>query len=836
MKKRLLMMIFLVFAICLFSVNIFASEDFSNTTYETNQGIIQYYDDFIEGYEARCELMRENTFALGGDPEKELIVDNCVIIDTWKPIEIDPSHVLAGVRYSIFYYIRYDSVEAAEAAVAVFQTNPNVKAVGRDGSYPGFYEEDKIKYYDDFIEGYVAYGELQLDNTIARGGDPKKELIVDNCVIVMTREPIEIDPSHVLAGVRYYRTYSIRYDSVEAAEAAVAVFQTYPTVTAVGCDGFDSEYWELYENEKIKYYDDFIEGYEAQCELMLDNTIARGGDPEKELIVDNCVVVRSKEDIKLDTTHVIAAVRYGKFYYIRYDSSQEAINAVSLLEKEASVSSVGRDAYVEYDLFDQEIEPMASGFANNTTHSWGTSTIEADSFAAYVGSRTQGSVTVAVIDTGVDATHPFLSDWVLNNGYDFSNQSSNQFDASGHGTHVAGIIVDATPGLAVYILPVRVLGGTYGYCPSTIAAGIDYSVDEGADVLNMSFGGSVELEGHTIIHDAVEDAIDNGVIIVAASGNGYESTSGICPAHFNNIIVTAAIDEEFNNYYIPTGPESLLQGSNYGTSVDITAPGVNIESSVPYMFYGSYYTALTGTSMAAPHVSAAAAMLRLLYPSASPAVIENLLKNSALDLGPVGYDTTFGYGVPQLSNLMSYLTFYDVQPYHWYYEVVRDINATGYMTGMNSEYFGAVENMQRQDIAVVFYRMAGSPTVTYHPVFPDVSSNQYFANAAVWAYDNGIIVGQNGLLGVGNNITRQDFVTILFRYAAYLGLDTTARASLNRYTDAVQVSPWALESMQWAVANGLIGLDVTSLNPVDNAARAEIAAMMMRFIDFANEQ
>ena len=738
MKKRLLIMVSLILATCLSSMTIFAAEDSSNTTYETDQGIIQYYDDFIEGYEAKCELIRENTIALGGDPEKELIVDNCVIIMTREPIEVDTTHVLAGVRYSLFYYIRYDSVEAAETAVSVFQTNPSVKAVGCDCIDSGSYE----LYDGDF----------------------------------------------------------------------------------------------LYEVDKIRYYDDFIEGYEAQCELMRENTIALGGDPDKKMIVDNCVMVFSKEDVIFETTHVIAAVRYGKFYYIRYDSVPEAEKAVSLFLKMENVSGAGCDAYVEYDLFDWEDEQAVQDLRNNTSHSWGVSAIEADSFAEYVADRTQGSVTVAVIDTGVDATHPFLSDRVLSNGYDFSNQSSNQFDASGHGTHVAGIIVDSTPGLDVYILPVRVFGGAYGYYPSTIAAGIAYSVEEGADVLNMSFGGGIELESHSYTHAAVEDAVEHGVIVVAASGNGYESTSGICPAHFSNIIVTAAIDEDFNNYYIPTGPESFLQGSNYGASVDITAPGVDIESSVPYLFYGSYYTALTGTSMAAPHISAAAAMLRLLYPSASPAVIENLLKNSALDLGTTGYDTTFGYGVPQLSNLMSYLTFYDVQPYHWYYEVVRDINATGYMTGMNTEYFGAVENMQRQDIAVVFYRMAGSPTVTYHNVFPDVSSNQYFANAAVWAYDNGIIVGQNGYLGVGNNITRQDFVTILFRYADYLGLDTTARASLSGYIDAAQVSPWALKPMQWAVANGLIGLNVTSLNPTNNAARAEIAAIMMRFLDFANEQ
>ena len=156
------------------------------------------------------------------------------------------------------------------------------------------------------------------------------------------------------------------------------------------------------------------------------------------------------------------------------------------------------------------------------------------------------------------------------------------------------------------------------------------------------------------------------------------------------------------------------------------------------------------------------------------------------------------------------------------------------MTGREPTYFGALENMQRQDVAVMIYRLAGSPSIVYRNIYPDVAATDYFANAAVWAYDNNIITGQSGYLGVGNNITRQDFITILYRYAAYKGYDISASASLTGYTDYAQVSPWALTPMKWAVANGIIGQNTTILDPTSYAPRAQIAAMVSRFDQLFN--
>ena len=281
--------------------------------------------------------------------------------------------------------------------------------------------------------------------------------------------------------------------------------------------------------------------------------------------------------------------------------------------------------------------------------------------------------------------------------------------------------------------------------------------------------------------------------------------------------------------------DNKIVGSNYGTSVDVAAPGVDIVSTVPTSLYTNGLASYSGTSMAAPHITAAMAMLRLLYPDTTPAQLEYVLKLSTVDLGAAGYDTTYGYGLPILSNLITNMPFYDVQTSHWYYDGVFDVYKRGYMTGKGyGNYFGASENMLRNDIAVLFYRMAGSPAVTYRDIYPDVNSSHYFANAAVWAYDNGIITGMNGQLGVNYEICRQDFAVILYRFAQFKNFDVSASADISGYTDVSRVDSYARDAVEWAVGMQIMGQNTTNLNPAGYANRAEIATMISRFAQTYN--
>lgn len=344
--------------------------------------------------------------------------------------------------------------------------------------------------------------------------------------------------------------------------------------------------------------------------------------------------------------------------------------------------------------------------AGNKHLSWGIATMQIDAFADYVKNTidSNDSIIVAVVDSGISADHPLLQGRVLNTGYDYVNDDSDPSDDFGHGTHVAGIIADCTQGLNVKILPEKVIKANGEGDPYDIAKGIRAAVDQGAKIINYSISGPIVAQDYSI-DNAIDYALSRGVVVVASSGNGKEDVALTCPGHRSDIIITSAIDE--NMMLSDWGKE----GPNYGNTVDVAAPGDVICSCYPAALSSNMLMGMSGTSMAAPHISATAAMLKLLYPSASPAQIENIIKYNCVDLGEPGYDTSYGYGMPLLSKMITNLPFYDVQLNDWYYDSVKDVYSRGYMTGRSKGYFGVAEDMQRQDIAVLIYRMAGSPLI-----------------------------------------------------------------------------------------------------------------------------
>ncbi|MCR5279718.1 MAG: S8 family serine peptidase [Lachnospiraceae bacterium] len=309
---------------------------------------------------------------------------------------------------------------------------------------------------------------------------------------------------------------------------------------------------------------------------------------------------------------------YNPFEAKKAYDSLKTRNDVEWVESDVIIDSVGNSAK-------EKQLPASYG-----SLSWGVNEMEIDKYAA---STSRSGITVAVIDTGV-ASHSFLTGRLVT-GYDFVNNDTDPTDEHYHGTHVAGTIVDCTPGLNVKIMPVRVLSADGSGYSSVIASGIRYAADHGASIINMSLGG-----GHSDYIDTyVKYAVNKGVTVVCAAGNNSSSTSYFCPAHISEAIVVAAIDSS----------ENRASFSNYGNSVDVAAPGVSITSCIP----GGGYSALNGTSMASPHVAAAAAMIKLNNPSATPAAIESALKNCCKDLGTGGYDIYYGYGVPKLSKLLT---------------------------------------------------------------------------------------------------------------------------------------------------------------------------------------
>ena len=175
----------------------------------------------------------------------------------------------------------------------------------------------------------------------------------------------------------------------------------------------------------------------------------------------------------------------------------------------------------------------------------------------------------------------------------------------------------------------------------------------------------------------------------------------------------------------------------------------------------------------------------------------------------------------------------DVKTEDWFYESVKYVTEEGLMNG-TGEGFEPEEMMTREMLVTVIYRMSGEPeTSTNIPKFEDVEDETWYSDAIKWATENGIVCGVNDIeFGVGQNITREQMAVMFMRYANTTGYDTTASAELSAFTDYSQISQWAVDSFEWAVADGLIyGTDEQTLAPADLATRAEVATIITRFCE-----
>jgi len=265
-------------------------------------------------------------------------------------------------------------------------------------------------------------------------------------------------------------------------------------------------------------------------------------------------------------------------------------------------------------------------------------------------------VKVAVTDTGIDYNHPALAGKIdpldpaqcyafINNG----EESTDCFDQHGHGTHVFGTIASqdsyykgVAPG--AQMMAIRVFHNGIGYDPDLVRA-IEYAVDNGADVINMSLVTVVDpdlcVTDPSIpctCYDAVtslasDNAVAAGVIMVGGAGNEYRVDGVEAPACSDKTIAVGAVDK-LNNY---------ADFSSGGEDLDVVAPGVGIFSTI--LGGGFSGPEWSGTSMAAPHVSGMAALLLQAEGGLSPEQMMNLLRSTALDLGDPGFDIFYGYGL-----------------------------------------------------------------------------------------------------------------------------------------------------------------------------------------------
>lgn len=316
-------------------------------------------------------------------------------------------------------------------------------------------------------------------------------------------------------------------------------------------------------------------------------------------------------------------------------AAQLPANAIEAMRKKPGVAAVELD-----------IEIQAHSYANV----WGVNRVKAPAVHSgqWVGSEKTPfpilgtGIRVAVVDTGIDYTHP---DLLLNyqGGYDFVNNDSDPMDDHWHGTHVAGTIaalrngtgvVGVAPEVNLYGLKVLNSQGSGSF--SSIIAALDWAVSNGIQVVNLSLGSSSD--PGTTVRQAFTNAYSKGLVIVASAGNAGSGTDTVgFPAKYDSVIAVAST----------TSSDARSSFSSTGPAVEIAAPGSSIYSTD---LGGGYYTA-SGTSMAAPHVAGVAALILgagITDLNGNTLVNDEVrwvLQATANDLGTDGRDEWFGFGL-----------------------------------------------------------------------------------------------------------------------------------------------------------------------------------------------
>jgi len=175
--------------------------------------------------------------------------------------------------------------------------------------------------------------------------------------------------------------------------------------------------------------------------------------------------------------------------------------------------------------------------------------------------------------------------------------------------------------------------------------------------------------------------------------------------------------------------------------------------------------------------------------------------------------------------------FTDLKKDAWYHNAICYCWNFDLMIGMSDDKFEPSTTTSRAMIVTTLYRLEGSPAVTGKNTYKDVKDGVWYTDAIIWATENGIVNGYgDGLFGPANDVTREQIATMLYRYAEYVGLNMAPKADLSAYTDAGEISAWALDAMKWTNAVELIeGRSATTLNPRDNTMRSELATLLYRW-------
>lgn len=326
---------------------------------------------------------------------------------------------------------------------------------------------------------------------------------------------------------------------------------------------------------------------------------------------------------------------------LQYDAEEDTESAFEALKQTYGPSQCYLDKVVSLDETAMGL-PLSQEIVDGVdSYSWGNDYMGMSKLkkeaASYGYTR---KVTVAIVDTGINTSNRmFKGRTISSQSYNFFNGNKNVTDVFGHGTHVSGIIVDATPA-NVSLLVLRVANSKGQSSMLTIKTALQYAVAKKSDVINLSMGFiDANADLYNYLDSTIDKAYEKGIPISCAAGN--QETGGIdvryCyPANYSKTIAVSAIDSSGR----------LANYSNRGNGIDFAAPGTGIISAD---YKGSLtLRAMSGTSMAAPHITAAIAYLKMMQPNLS---VKGVCRELELYCRNFGAKKYYGRGCPILTNL-----------------------------------------------------------------------------------------------------------------------------------------------------------------------------------------
>jgi subtilisin family serine protease len=471
-------------------------------------------------------------------------------------------------------------------------------------------------------------------------------------------------------------------------------------------------------------------------------------------------------------------------------------NAIELINS-PFVYLVEEDEYVQ-------IQPFQSA-------SWDKEMIKVDQ--SYNIGLTGKGIKIAVLDTGV-FPHNDLS---IAGGASFVDYTNSYSDDNGHGTHVAGIIgaknnsfgiTGVAPECLLYSVKVLDQNGT-GYV-SSIVSGIEWAIEKGMDIVNISIGSR---EPSTVLKLVLDKAYSEDILIVSAAGNDGTNNQTLentinYPAKFSNTIAVGAVDQSKNR----------ANFSSFGDELELVAPGSEIVST----YLNHEYAIMDGTSMAAPFISGIAALLMESNQNKNATKIRDLLRQESVDLGLPGRDPYFGYGLAQAPYF-----FNDIDN-HWAKNEIIDVYQRKWLRGVSPTKFAPKDNLTRAQAAVILTRMLHL-TTSKNRGFSDVPSNHWAAYEINAVAEHKIMQGRTSTSFEPKEIvTREEFAVILDRVFIQKNIISAKEQSQAPFQD-IDESHWSANSISRISQLGIInGVTPTKFQPKGKLTRAQMAVMLSR--------